>query len=294
MILTYKELCEELGIKRDNKHRKRQLERLQKEYDVKMLEVNKYEYLGKLDKLYAIENLDTNYGKNKKYLEPIIYTMLSNSQGNTVRCSMPNLLYNLKMVNIEFKKARYNPNKYECLVFENTSMFNRIEVFTEQANSIMREMVKRIFDDMSDQQLIVVNKVYMYAIKEMGEDNKLYTKTFEMTNEEIEKFIETRRIVMGKIFNKSKWSSLTFPQKNKINNETARELGYTYTYHDYELILNRHGLEDKIIDGNLEEFRNSFNEYVQDKIMNSKRIGLKKMEDKDRRKCVDYLIKSNS
>lgn len=294
MKLTFEELCKELNVKPDYKHKKRQVEKFKRDYDIEMLKKDEYLYNGKLDRLYAIEHMDTNYGKNKKYLEPIIYTMLSNSQGNSVRCSMPNLLYNLKMVSAEFKKARYNSKKYECVLFEEDCMFNRVEAFTEQATSIMREMVKRMFDDMSDQQLIVVNKVYMYAKREVDKSNKIYTRTFEMTADDIEKFMEIRRQIMLDIYGKVKWSNLTFIQKIDVNKKTSSVLGYAYTYHDYELILNRHGLEDKIIDGNLEEFRDSFNKYVQEKILSSNRIGLRKMEDKDRQKCVDYLIKNNS
>lgn len=291
--MTYEELCKMLNVKSDKNHKGRHLKSLSMNYDIVEVGKNNYELNGEYDILEKINVRDSDYGKNKMYLEPIIYTILLKNKENMIRMSMPALLELFKMVNKDFKIAKYKSDKFAEKMFGHEIMFFKVETFTEEISDMFRNIVKRIFKDMQDQQLIEVNEIRMYATRYRGTNGKTYTSMHEMSKDTIEDVMERRRIYMKDI-NKTKWSQLHYLQKVAIDKKISEDLNWCFMYKDYQIILNKHGIEEMIIENNLSEFYENFSEYLSKKILSSTRRNMKLLTKNDLSLCIETFIKSKS
>ena len=289
--MTREELCNLVGVKFDKNHKSRQLKSLSLSYDIVELGKDNYELNGEYDLLEKINLKENDYGKNKLYLEPIIYTILLNNKDNMIRMSMPALLELFTMVNKDFKIAKYKSDKFAEKMFGHEIMFFKVETFTEEVSDMFRNIVKRIFKDMQDQQLIEVNEIRMYATRYRGANGKTYTSTHKMSKDVIEDVMERRRVYMKDI-NKTKWSQLHYIQKVSIDKKIACDLGWFFMYKDYQIVLNKHGIEEMIIENNLSEFYENFGEYLCRKIMTSTRRSMLLLTTDDLSLCIETFIKS--
>lgn len=295
--MTYNLLCIMLGEKNDSKHKAVHIKRLKQQYNI--IEVGKkYSVLD----IYDVEKYMSNlsYGKNKKFLEPIIYTILSEVDTNSIRCSMPKLLTTFKMVNTKFNDVKKHPDKYEekILGWDGLSDLKVIQ-FTLETEKMLRPIVKNIFDDMEDKKLIIVNKIPMFVKNVWHEDfeettnkkrvQKTYPKAYQPSDDELKSYMCIGREILDE-FGYENESDLPYDLQSEFEYENNRRFGIIGKYEDYHLILNQHGIEDMIIKKNFGEFKGLFNQFIQDKILKSTRGRLKNLTDDEKRKCIAELI----
>ena len=295
-IIDYDKLCEFMRKERDKKHKKRQLEEFRKSYEIVELSKDQYIIKNRYSIIDKAKLQESDYGKNKMFLEPLIYTILSTSKTNTIRCSMPDFMIRFDMCNPNFKYAKNESLEFDTYVFSYPTTVNSnheiSRIFTTETDTMFRVMIKRIFDDMKDRNLIFV-KEYLMANKPTNIAGQK-SVTLELTNDEYELYMHTYNKYMGE-FGKEKKTDLSYYERRDIKDKTCKELGYNYVYSEYEIILNRLDIKEQmIVRKDFGEFKDMFNKHIKDKIGDSTRKGYKRLTTMEIDKCVEYLIDTNN
>ena len=94
---------------------------------------------------------------------------------------------------------------------------------------------------------------------------------------------------MLKKFNLTQWSELSYSQQLEAKKLVAKELDIDYFYQDYEIILNKVGLNELYME-NLSELQDSFNKYIQAKTLNSRTKGMRLLTKDETKIYVDALV----
>ena len=130
----------------------------------------------------------------------------------------------------------------------------------------------------------------MFAKKYINnEDGKLYTKVWEANKiTEIPKLLEAKRSVL-KEFNIEYWDDLQYNQFGRAKDIIAEQLGIDYFYYEYELILNKQGLNELITE-NYTELKKALNKHIQSKTKMSKQGNLKFLTDNEKSVYIEHFI----
>ena len=119
----YRDLCKALDLKPlSGSAQRKQLADLNKEYEMVKDKANNYIIKRKYSQVESIEN--QAYHKNKAYIEPMIYTVLSSATNNVVEFDMRQLLELLALVNENFFVAKYSiENADKIIIYTSATHF---------------------------------------------------------------------------------------------------------------------------------------------------------------------------
>jgi len=290
--MTYKELCERLNVERDSNHKKQHLKQLQKKYKIEEKGKNDYELLGELSEVERFE-VGSNYeGKNKLYLEPLIYTYLYNQPDNIIEEKLGKLLECFAMINKSYYVAKYNTLDVDKMLDTHSG----VELFMKDSEPYLKHMLYKVLVDMEDKLLITLDYV-PHACYRADKDNK-YNKDVKISeNRELyEQYLESYRISMlEKGYDKK--SKIKWYDIMPIRKQTAKLLGCDYIYFAYRIVVNRIGLKDYILN-DYYGVRGSHNKYIQNKIKNDKSRKTNKryenIEDTELDTYLDYFVNINN
>ena len=297
-LMKIKELCELCDIEYDKKNPKRSLNKVKQKYAIEEIKPHDYNIIRELTKDEQITGHKLT--QCKKLLEDTIYVQLSLSENNTIRTDMKGYLELFNIVNSKYRYFAYenmSEQKYKLLEgfidpkFENVTLCN----YVDDVNPILYRMVKDIFKKMKSEMLIYVREHLMFSTKFKipQEDGSFteYVKTCEANNDQVEEYMKLFKQV-ARDEGVENIDNLNNRVKKKIKNIVCRQLGITYAFTEYELVLNREGLRFEIETRNdLKELKNSLNKNVVHKLNMSNQGRLKEYEQDIKNECSDFLIK---
>ena len=130
-----------------------------------------------------------------------------------------------------------------------------------------------------------------YIIPTESGDGVEYLRTVEATNDQVEEYMRLFRYYADEM-GAHNLDNLNNRTKYKIKAKVCRELGITYAYTEYEIILNREGLQNVVGSRpDLIALKDSLNKNVIHKLNMSKQGRLKEYSVEDKEHCSDFLIK---
>lgn len=282
----YQQLCSifQLEVKRGSAQRT-QISKLKEKYDI---EKDNGFYI--IHREYSQEEQLDNikYHKYKKLIEPMLYTILSQPNKDVIRMDMHELMEFLGIVNKDYHYAKYHPK--ECIEQIDKGTVAGLTIFSRESEPLLKRIIVDVLKDMQKKCLIKVNMIPMFAKKYINnEDGKLYTKVWEANKiTEIPKLLEAKRSVL-KEFNIEYWDDLQYNQFGRAKDIIAEQLGIDYFYYEYELILNKQGLNELITE-NYTELKKALNKHIQSKTKMSKQGNLKFLTDNEKSVYIEHFI----
>lgn len=282
----YGDMCQALDVpKLRGSYQKTQLKQISRKYDFEKTPRKTYIFHKKYNDVELIEQ--QTYFKNKTYIEPMIYTLLYNSETNIIRFDMKTLMLILAIVNKDYHYAKWHIDKVDKKL--TGASMSGLQVFMRETEPMYKRIIKDVLKDMQRKNLIKVREIEMFAKVYIAENGKKYTTTYEADDEkDIPKFIEGKRLYAKKCGTEY-WDELNYFQLIDGKNFVSDYVGIDYFYYDYELILNKVGIKEMIRDDYI-ELRKSFNKYIQDKTLKSKSKGMKQLTSEEKDIYVDALI----
>lgn len=284
---TYAQLCElfELERKTSGSSQRSQLNNLMAQYEIENPKRNNYIIKREFS---LAEKLDKQlYYKNRGYIEPLMYTMLSETYDYTIRVNMHTMLELLGIVNKDYHFAKWHSKECDIEILGTDS--SGLSIFMKESEPMLKQIIVDILKDMEKRKLLIVNMIPMFARKYRNLDtNKMYTKIWEASKDDIPKLLQAQRIAL-KNFNLEYWNDLQYFQYGEAKDIIARELDIDYFYYDYEIILNKIGIKEYVID-DFESLKKGLNKHIQQKLKKSKKGELKLLEQMEKDKYVEYLI----
>ena len=297
--MKIKELCEIANIDFNPKHPAYSLNKLKQIYLLEQTGKKDYEIVRELTKQEQIAGHKLT--QSRKLLEDSIYVQLSLSDDNTIRKDMKGFLELFNIVNNKYRYFSYdNMSVEKCQIlsgfvdpqFENVTLCN----YVDDVNPILYRMVKDIFRKMRKEMLIHVKEHLMFGKKyvipsENGSDTVEYIRRYEADNNQTEEYMRLFKMFaleegydnVDKINNKV---------KKRIKRKVCKELGITYAYTEYEIVLNREGLKYEVdTRQDLQELKNSLNMNIVHKLNMSTQGNLKEYDQQTKTECSDFLIK---
>lgn len=292
--VSYYELCDMIGESPDMKHKSRHMKKISMQYGVEE-KGGKYKIFEIYDRTQHINNM--NYGKNKAFLEPIIYTILSDNKTNELRLTMPSLMELFMFVNSNYGNVIKDPQLSEYSIFgyeaDNPNREWVSPSFVYETGGMFRRIIKDIFNDMQNKQLISVTEFEIYVdLQPFYEGGRRkYPHKFEPTPDQKEEYMEVVRNVL-KEWGYEDVKKVPFKHKKMFDKECWQKAGLINVYKEYYLILNRKGIEEMVIKNDFVSFKNDFNKMIQDKVRSSRQGFLKQINTDDMEKCIEALIKT--
>lgn len=281
----YKELQQLFNIY--GKSGEQTIKDISKNYIIKKVKRGTYKIIRELTELEKIEN--NTYNKNKEYLEPMIYSMLLNTKQNSITMDMHELMESVEIVNKDFHYIKYHlPECSEIINLENKTS---LKIFTRESEPMLKRIIRDILYEMQDRQLIKINEIPIIAYKIYDYDTKKwFTRTEELTTDKkIQKLLEIKRNILKNEFNIEKESELSYFNGSHFRDCIAKAYDASYFYYKYNIILNKKGL-NLCQESNIMKLKKSFNDYIQQKLRNSKQGDLKILTDKEKDICIKYCI----
>ena len=291
----YKDLCKSLGLEiLSDGYKKNQIEQLKKEYQM-VIRNGWYIVKRKYEDYEMIEN--NAYFKNKSYLEPILYTLLSQADSNVLQFDMKELLQITAVVNQDYHFAKWHIEEVDA---ELTNDNSGLKIFIEETEPMYKRIIKDVLKDMESRQLIQIEEIPMYGKIYRDDKGNRYTQIIE-ADDSVGKptFLEAKRQAMQH-FNIEHWEDMRtlnyyeWHEAKKIIEDYLKEkLGVSYFYYEYKLILNKVGIEE-MVTNNFNEMRQSFNNYIKSKTLSSKNKNLKLISDDNRLIYTNALLDINT
>ena len=296
--MNIKELCNVSNIEYNANHPSYSLNKIKQIYLLEEVGKRDYEIIRKLTKQEQITGKKLT--KCKQLLEDTIYVQLSLYENNTIRADMKGYLELFNIVNSKYRYFAYEnmtEHKYKILEgfvnpkYENATLCD----YVDDVNPILYRLVKEVFKKLSAEMLLYVKEHLMFAkkyiIPNSDGSSTEFLRTTEADHDQIEEYMRLFKSYaleegfdsVDKVNNKA---------KKKIKNRICRELGITYAYTEYELILNREGLQYEIENRpDLKELKDSLNKNVVHKLNMSKQGKLKNYDIEQKEHCSDFLVR---
>ena len=299
--MNIKELCEVAQVDYNSNHPSYSLNKIRQIYLLEEVGKRDYKIVRKLTKQEQITGKKLT--QCKQLLENVIYVQLSLSEENTLRADMKGFLELFNIVNSKYRYFAYEnmtEQKYKILSgfvdpkYENTTLCD----YVDDVNPILYRLVKQVFKKMSGEMLLYVKEHLMFAkkyiIPQESGDSIEYLKTIEATNDQVEEYMRLFRYY-AEDMGAHNLNNLSNRTKYKIKAKVCRDLGITYAYTEYELVLNREGLQN-VVEGrpDLKELKDSLNKNVIHKLNMSKQGRLKDYDIEQKEHFSDFLIKINN
>ena len=297
--MNIKELCEVAQVDYNSNHPSYSLNKIRQIYLLEEVGKRDYKIVRKLTKQEQITGKKLT--QCKQLLENVIYVQLSLSEENTLRADMKGFLELFNIVNSKYRYFAYEnmtEQKYKILSgfvdpkYENTTLCD----YVDDVNPILYRLVKQVFKKMSGEMLLYVKEHLMFAKKyiipnESGEGSVEYLRTVEASNDQVEEYMRLFRYYADEL-GVVNLDNLNNRTKYKIKAKVCRDLGITYAYTEYELVLNREGLQNVVGSRpDLIELKDSLNKNIIHKLNMSKQGHLKEYSSEDKEHCSDFLIK---
>lgn len=297
--MNIKELCAVTQVEYNSNHPSYSLNKIKQNYLLKEIGKRDYEIVRKLTKQEQITGKKLT--QCKQLLEDTILVQLSLSKENTLRTDMKGYLELFNIVNNKYRYFAYEnmtEHKYKILegfvdpICENNTLCD----YVDDVNPILYRLVKQVFKKMSGEMLIYVKEHFMFAKKyiipnESGDGSIEYLRTVEASNDQVEEYMRLFRYYADEM-GAHNLDNLNNRTKYKIKAKVCRDLGITYAYTEYELILNREGLQGVIENRpDLLELKDSLNKNVIHKLNMSKQGRLKDYSVEDKEHCSDFLVR---
>lgn len=282
--MNIKQLCNQYQIEYDPNHPNRSLSKLQKQYLTAKVGNNQYEVIRPLT---LDEKADlTQLTDCPKLLRSIICNQLAQSPTNSIRTDTKGFLEMFYLINSKYKYFAYDEiNEEKNKILQSTTLpKNVLEDFYSDVYPLLNDMLKATFRRLENELLIKKTDIMMYGIITRTDNGRLCTTKYQATNDQIEVYLSIARNIMKNKYHISKWEDCNYFQRKAINKDTCKEMGWSFVYNDYELILNRQGLKNEV---QLQDM----NKEVCKKIRNSKRGNLKDYDKNLLSDCIDFLIK---
>ena len=297
--MNIKELCNVSNIEYNANHPSYSLNKIKQIYLLKEVGKRDYEIVRKLTKEEQITGKKLT--QCKKLLEDAICVQLSLSENNTIRTDMKGYLELFNIVNSKYRYFAYEnmtERKYKILEgfvdpkYENNTLCD----YVDDVNPILYRLVKEVFKKLSGEMLLYVKEHLMFATRctipnKNGDNNVEFLRTIEADNDQVENYMRLfKSYALEEGFDSVE--KVNNKVKKKIKNKICRELGITYAYTEYELILNREGLKYEVENRpDLLELKDSLNKNVVHKLNMSKQGHLKDYNVEQKEHCSDFLIK---
>ena len=297
--MNIKELCEVAQVDYNSNHPSYSLNKIRQIYLLEEVGKRDYKIVRKLTKEEQITGKKLT--QCKQLLENVIYVQLSLSNENTLRADMKGFLELFNIVNSKYRYFAYEnmtEQKYKILSgfvdpkYENTTLCD----YVDDVNPILYRLVKQVFKKMSGEMLLYVKEHLMFAKKyiipnESGEGSVEYLRTVEASNDQVEEYMRLFRYYADEL-GVVNLDNLNNRTKYKIKAKVCRDLGITYAYTEYELVLNREGLQSVVGSRpDLIELKDILNKNIIHKLNMSKQGHLKEYSLEDKEHCSDFLIK---
>lgn len=284
--MRYRELCMMFNEepKRGGTNVKSHINKFKQNYEIDKKD-GKYCVIRELTIIEKIES--QMYHKNREYIEPMLYTILSNEPTNILRFGMRELMVATKLVNEDYHYAKYNSSEVDVFLTGQDS--NGVKTFTSETEPMYRRILKDVLYDMEDKKLIEIYPITVFAKTYVSENGKRYTKTYDAKKEDLPKLLECQREAIKQL-KVNKWSELNYFQQIEAKRIVADLMNIDYYYHNYNIVLNKNGIKEEMVLNNYEDVGKSFNKYIQDKTFTSKRKGLKLLTDEEKRLYIDALV----
>lgn len=281
-----KELCDKYNIPYDSKRAERCRKKL-----------NRYCVFDRIGNSYFIVRERTEEEREfmvkftncKKLLKGLVCQDLNSVDGNTLRMNTKEFLEYFGVVNQHYKDFSYpNLTKQKVMFLEKIDMTDTMLMsFYEDVNPILNRLLKEVFKDLENEMLIKKNEIMMYGIREgyVKEDGSVnyYIRKYQATNDEIEKFLETMKDILTENGLKG-IDETNYYQRKRFYDETCKKLKWDFVYNDYEIILNRKGLQQEVT-------KEMLNKEVCKKIMLSKQGNLKEYKKKELIECINAVVR---
>lgn len=238
--------------------------------------------------LTDIEKIDNNrYYKNREYIEPMIYAMLTATKENSVTMDMHELMAETEIVNKDFNYIKYHTK--ECSVYMNQTEYG-LSIFTTESEPMLKRIIRDILYDMQDRQLIKVNEIPVVAFKIYDSDTKCwYTRRKEIKGtKDTQKLLEIKRKVLNEL-GLEKESDITYSNRSNFRDLIAKEYEAEYFYYKYNIVLNKKYLTLSA-DCDIINLKKSFNKYIQEKVGKSKQGNLKLLSKEEKDVYIEYCI----
>lgn len=293
---TMAELCEIFNLPYESKHSNYSFLEIAKTHAIE--KKSRYKYAIRRE-LSTEEKIDAIvYGKNKQLLRPIIITTLAKKKDNRIQKRMKEYLHIFGIVNENFAPFTWE-NRNMALVdhlCEINLEEQKIDDFISEVNPMLKRMVKDIWKEMENDDLIE-QIVHPYFVERIVFEDQITGKrttrkqSHRCNSDERERLMATKKevaIAMG--YNNS--NEVPFVRKHELSNIVARKLGILYYYEEYELILNREWLgKSEYCLEDISFHKKLINDNVISKTLTSTQGKLKKLSDVDRSLCIDTVIK---
>ena len=296
--MNIKELCEQTNIEYNKNHPSYSLNKIKQNYLLEEVGRRDYNIVRKLTKDEQIKGQKLT--QCNKLLEDTIIVQLSLSDENTLRSDMKGFLELFNIVNNKYRYFVYEnmtEQKYQILSgfidpkHENMSLCD----YVDDVNPILYRMVKNIFKKLRNEMLIYEKEHLMFAKKYVvkNDDNSTveFIKKYEANNEQIEEYMRLFKYYAHEM-GFDNIDNLNNRIKYKIKAKVCHELGITYAFTEYEIILNREGLQYEVDNNSdLKELKDSLNKNIIHKLNLSNEGRLKDYDLNDKERCSDFLIK---
>ena len=292
------ELCKLCDVEYNKSHPKRSLNKIKQKYVIEEIKPYDYNLIRELTKEEQITGKKLT--QCKKLLCDSIIVQLSFSENNTIRTDMKGYLELFNVVNNKYRYFAYNNMSEEkCRLLENfiDPISENIMLcnYVDDVNPILYRLVKEVFKKLKAEYLIHVKEHLMFStrFKIPNEDGSIteYIKTHEATNDQVEEYMKLFRET-AKELNITNIDNINNRTKKKIKNMVCRQLGITYAYTEYELVLNRDGLKNEIENRqDLKELKDSLNKNIIHKLNMSTQGELKNYSTEDKTECSEFLIR---
>ena len=278
--MTIKKLCEKYNIEYNSHNPTYSLAKLKSNY---LVDTNGKKDYTVIRELNAKEKFSVaTYGKNKKLLEPLIYSILYQSEENKIMANMKDFFIMFGFANknfIKFSKKTVS-NQYNI----DEAILND---FVYEVDPMLRTIIKNILADMERNALIEVVKHRTVSIQYI-ENGNIYTQFRMATDEERENILKSVTDLV-KEHGYKKMDDVPYSLKNDLYLEVCKKLGFSYIYWTYEIILNKSGIKNYIVD--VLDFKSQMNKNIESKILKSVQGNLKHYEKETKNKCIEAVIR---
>lgn len=290
--MNQRELCSKLEIEYDSRHKSRQLDMLKRTYNIVEIGKDDYEFNGQLTEVEILER-NKSLKKNKLYLEPLIYTYLLKQDGNVIEKKLGKLLEEFAMVNKDYYFAKYELEIVDKLLQTHSG----VDIFIRDSEPYLKRILYEVLVDMEDRCLISLEYIphacYYYSYEG---SNKKYVNDKKISMEDAdlyEKYNECYRLAM-KEYGYDKKSKIKWYDILNVRRKTAELFECDYIYFAYKIIINKHGIEDYILN-DYYGVLSSHNDYIQNKIRSSRTDKrYKYITDDELDLLVDYFISTKN
>lgn len=241
LILTYSQLCEKFGEKRkDGGKRTRQFERWRKNYSIEKME-KKNKYIVKELSLYE-KTKDQLYFNYQQYVEPMIYELLLNNEEDyQLTISPMDFMLQLGLVNSNYKLIKYNDVLADRLAQLITARKQDVEDYQYEVSKLNKRVIKNVLDAMERHDLIKYSTTF---IKKVVVDDIIVEQI--MSPKETADLLDKRKKISKSMFGKD-YFYITKEDKKTVNSILKDELNITNYYDVYNIILNKDGIRDDIV-----------------------------------------------